>query len=84
MEGGREEQYENWLLILASVALLFLHLVGFLTLSEGVLPRYIAAMQDGGQSCILVVGCCVILVSVKVVERLVLSFLLSLLLLLLR
>ena len=33
-----------------SAALLFLHLVG---LSEGVLPRYIAAIQDGGQSCIL-------------------------------
>ena len=69
---------------LACVALLFLHLVGFVTLSEGVLPRFIADMQDGGQSCILVVGCCVILVPVKVVERLVLLFLLSLLLLLLR
>ena len=65
----KEEKNSMKLGFLAGVALLFLLVVGFVTLSEGVLPRYIAAMQDGGQSCILVVGRCVILVPVKVVER---------------
>lgn len=49
----KEEERNSMKLGFRSAALLFLHLVGFVSLSEGVLPRYIAAMMDGGQSCIL-------------------------------
>ena len=49
----KEEEKNSMKLGFRSAALLFVHLVGFVSLSEGVLPRYIAAMQDGGQSCIL-------------------------------
>ena len=49
----KEEEKNSMKLGFRSAALLFLHLVGFASLSEGVLPHYIATMQDGGQSCIL-------------------------------